>query len=138
VRIHSGRGGVGIAATQIAKHIGARIIGTASVAKHGELRRARRDHLIDYRIEAFEARARENQRGSSHPRRHGRDSLKKLLPVARANRPSHCTWRVVGRDTASGRFDPLTKRPANGRLRNAAEDHSAHRDDGIEKRNRKP
>ena len=38
VLIHSAGGGVGIAATQIAKHIGAKVIGTASAAKHGELR----------------------------------------------------------------------------------------------------
>jgi len=37
VLIHSAGGGVGIAATQIAKHIGAKVIGTASAAKHGEL-----------------------------------------------------------------------------------------------------
>jgi synaptic vesicle membrane protein VAT-1 len=38
VLIHSAGGGVGIAAMQIAKHIGARVIGTASAAKHGEMR----------------------------------------------------------------------------------------------------
>ncbi len=52
-------GGVGIAATQIAKHIGARVIGAASAAKHGELRALGVDHLIDYRTEDFEARARQ-------------------------------------------------------------------------------
>jgi NADPH:quinone reductase-like Zn-dependent oxidoreductase len=35
VLVHSAGGGVGIAATQIAKHIGATVIGTASAAKHG-------------------------------------------------------------------------------------------------------
>ena len=59
VLIHSAGGGVGIAATQIAKHIGARVIGTASAAKHGELRALGVDHLIDYRTEDFEARARQ-------------------------------------------------------------------------------
>src|ERR1700683_2099853 len=34
VLIHSVGGGVGIAATQIAKHIGARVIGTASAGEH--------------------------------------------------------------------------------------------------------
>ncbi len=58
VLIHSAGGGVGIAATQIAKHIGARVIGTASVAKHDRLRALGVDHLIDYRTEDFEARAR--------------------------------------------------------------------------------
>ncbi len=59
VLIHSAGGGVGIAATQIAKHIGAKVIGTASAAKHGELRAFGVDHLIDYRTEDFEARARQ-------------------------------------------------------------------------------
>jgi NADPH:quinone reductase-like Zn-dependent oxidoreductase len=57
--VHSAGGGVGIAATQIAKHIGATVIGTASAAKHAELRRLGVDHLIDYRTEDFEARTRE-------------------------------------------------------------------------------
>jgi NADPH:quinone reductase-like Zn-dependent oxidoreductase len=57
--IHSAGGGVGIATTQIAKHIGAKVIGTASAAKHGELRALGVDHLIDYRTEDFEARARQ-------------------------------------------------------------------------------
>ena len=57
--VHSAGGGVGIAATQIAKHIGAQVIGTASAAKHAELRALGVDHLIDYRTEDFETRARE-------------------------------------------------------------------------------
>jgi len=63
VLIHSAGGGVGIAATQIAKHIGARVIGTASAAKHAELRAIGVDHLIDYRTEDFEARTREITHG---------------------------------------------------------------------------
>lgn len=63
VLIHSAGGGVGIAATQIAKHIGAQVIGTASVAKHGELRALGVDHLIDYRTEDFETRTREITNG---------------------------------------------------------------------------
>ena len=42
VLIHSAGGGVGIAATQIAKHIGAQVIGTASAAKTRRITRARR------------------------------------------------------------------------------------------------
>src|ERR1700733_531729 len=59
VLVHSAGGGVGIAATQIAKHIGAKVIGTASAAKHQELRALGVDHLIDYRTEDFEERARQ-------------------------------------------------------------------------------
>ena len=63
VLVHSAGGGVGIAATQIAKHIGATVIGTASVVKHLELRTLGVDHLIDYRTEDFEVRAREITKG---------------------------------------------------------------------------
>ena len=59
VLVHSAGGGVGIAATQIAKHIGATVIGTASAGKHEELGALGVDHLIDYRTEDFEKRARE-------------------------------------------------------------------------------
>jgi NADPH:quinone reductase-like Zn-dependent oxidoreductase len=61
--VHSAGGGVGVAATQIAKHLGAKVIGTASAAKHQELRALGVDHLIDYRIEDFEKRAREITQG---------------------------------------------------------------------------
>jgi len=61
--VHSAGGGVGIAATQIARHIGATVIGTASTAKHAELRRLGVNHLIDYRSEDFEARTREIMAG---------------------------------------------------------------------------
>jgi NADPH:quinone reductase-like Zn-dependent oxidoreductase len=61
--VHSAGGGVGIAATQIAKDIGAQVIGTASAAKHQELRTLGVDHLIDYRTEDFEKRAREITKG---------------------------------------------------------------------------
>ena len=63
VLVHSAGGGVGIAATQIARHIGARVIGTASASKHAELRALGVDHLIDYRREDFEMRAREITNG---------------------------------------------------------------------------
>ena len=63
VLVHSAGGGVGIAATQIARHIGARVIGTASASKHAELRALGVDHLIDYRREDFEVRAREITNG---------------------------------------------------------------------------
>ncbi|HLW92344.1 MAG TPA: medium chain dehydrogenase/reductase family protein [Roseiarcus sp.] len=63
VLIHSAGGGVGIAAIQIAKHIGAHIIGTASSTKHADLSALGADHLIDYRKEDFEAKAREITNG---------------------------------------------------------------------------
>jgi len=59
VLVHSAGGGVGIAATQIAKHIGATVIGTASKSKHEFLRGIGVDMLIDYRTEDFEKRTME-------------------------------------------------------------------------------
>jgi NADPH:quinone reductase-like Zn-dependent oxidoreductase len=59
VLVHSAGGGVGVAATQIAKRIGARVIGTASAGKHEALRQLGVDHCIDYGSEDFEARVKE-------------------------------------------------------------------------------
>ncbi len=42
VLVHSAGGGVGIAATQIAKRAGAEVYGTASPGKHARITRARR------------------------------------------------------------------------------------------------
>jgi NADPH:quinone reductase-like Zn-dependent oxidoreductase len=57
--VHSAGGGVGVAATQLAKRLGATVIGTASTAKHAQLRALGVDQLIDYRTEDFERRAAE-------------------------------------------------------------------------------
>ena len=51
--IHAAAGGVGIAATQIAKNAGAEIFGTASAAKHDAIRAQGVDHAIDYRSQDF-------------------------------------------------------------------------------------
>jgi NADPH:quinone reductase-like Zn-dependent oxidoreductase len=53
--IHAAAGGVGIAATQIARNIGAEVFGTASGAKHDAIRSQGVDHPIDYRTQDFEA-----------------------------------------------------------------------------------
>ena len=47
--IHGAGGGVGIAATQLARLCGATIIGTASSGKHDAIRGQGVDHAIDYR-----------------------------------------------------------------------------------------
>ena len=47
--IHAAAGGVGIAATQLAKGIGAEIFGTASASKHDAIRTQGVAHPIDYR-----------------------------------------------------------------------------------------
>jgi NADPH:quinone reductase-like Zn-dependent oxidoreductase len=48
VLIHSAGGGVGIAATQIAKRYGAEVYGTASAAKHERCTELGVDHALDY------------------------------------------------------------------------------------------
>jgi NADPH:quinone reductase-like Zn-dependent oxidoreductase len=48
VLIHSAGGGVGIAATQIAKRAGAEVYGTASPAKHARCIELGVDHVVDY------------------------------------------------------------------------------------------
>jgi len=53
--IHAAAGGVGIAATQIARNAGAEIYGTASPAKHNAIRAQGVAHPIDYRNRDFEA-----------------------------------------------------------------------------------
>jgi len=55
VLIHAAAGGVGIAATQIARNVGAEIFGTASPAKHEAIRAQGVQHAIDYRNADFEA-----------------------------------------------------------------------------------
>lgn len=56
VLIHAAAGGVGIAATQIARNVGAgRIFGTASPAKHDAIRVQGVTDPIDYRNQDFEA-----------------------------------------------------------------------------------
>lgn len=61
--VHSAGGGVGVAATQIAKHIGARVIGAASAWKHAELEKLGADHLIDARRDDLEKRVRDLTKG---------------------------------------------------------------------------
>lgn len=55
VLIQAAAGGVGIAATQIARNTGAEIFGTASAAKHEAIRAQGVDHPIDYRSVDFAA-----------------------------------------------------------------------------------
>jgi NADPH:quinone reductase-like Zn-dependent oxidoreductase len=49
VLIHNAGGGVGLAALDIARHIGAQTFGTASAGKHEFLKQRGLDHAIDYR-----------------------------------------------------------------------------------------
>jgi NADPH:quinone reductase-like Zn-dependent oxidoreductase len=54
VLIHAAGGGVGIAATQIAKRHGAEVYGTASPSKHDRIREIGVDHALDYTHEGWE------------------------------------------------------------------------------------
>ncbi len=54
VLIHAAAGGVGIAATQLAKTRGCEVLGTASASKHDAIREQGVDHPIDYRTQDFE------------------------------------------------------------------------------------
>jgi NADPH:quinone reductase-like Zn-dependent oxidoreductase len=54
VLIHSAGGGVGIAATQIAKRYGAEVYGTASPGKHERIRELGVDRALDYTSKGWE------------------------------------------------------------------------------------
>jgi NADPH:quinone reductase-like Zn-dependent oxidoreductase len=54
VLVHAAAGGVGYAALQLCKAVGARVIGTASASKHAGLKAAGVAECIDYRSEDFE------------------------------------------------------------------------------------
>jgi NADPH:quinone reductase-like Zn-dependent oxidoreductase len=54
VLVHSAGGGVGIAATQIAKRTGAEVYGTASPAKHARITELGVDHALDYTRSGWE------------------------------------------------------------------------------------
>jgi len=53
ILVQGGAGGVGSIAIQLAKHIGARVITTASAANHAYLRGIGADELIDYNAQDF-------------------------------------------------------------------------------------
>ncbi len=54
VLIHSAGGGVGVAATQIAKRYGAEVYGTASPGKHARIKELGVDHALDYTVSGWE------------------------------------------------------------------------------------
>jgi len=55
VLVHSAGGGVGIAATQIAKRFDAEVYGTASAGKHDRIRELGVDHVLDYNKSGWES-----------------------------------------------------------------------------------
>ncbi|GAA1305833.1 NADP-dependent oxidoreductase [Saccharothrix xinjiangensis] len=54
VLVHAAAGGVGHFAVQLAKHLGAHVIGTARADKHDWLRRIGADEVVDYTATRFE------------------------------------------------------------------------------------
>ena len=55
ILIHNVGGGVGLAALEIAKHVGATVYGTASPGKHAFLKQKGLDYAIDYRNKDWES-----------------------------------------------------------------------------------
>jgi NADPH:quinone reductase-like Zn-dependent oxidoreductase len=53
ILVHGGAGGVGGFAVGLAKHLGARVIATASAANHDYVRSLGADEVIDYRAQDF-------------------------------------------------------------------------------------
>ena len=94
VLIHSAAGGVGIAATQIARRAGAEVWGAASPAKHGRIAELGVQHPVDYTKAGWE-------KGlppfDVDPRRDRRAQLPRQLRPARGRR---ATRRVRGRGRA--------------------------------------
>jgi NADPH:quinone reductase-like Zn-dependent oxidoreductase len=90
VLIHSAAGGVGLAALQLARNLGAVTIGTASAGKHARLKEFGLDHAIDYRTQDFEKEVKRITRGRGVDvalDAHGGGSLRKsykcLAPMGR-------------------------------------------------------
>ena len=94
VLVHSAGGGVGIAATQIAKRTGAEVYGTASPGKHERIRELGVDRAIDYTKLRLGARHRQVRRD---PRRGRRQELPHQLLAAAPRWAAGRVRRVLGR-----------------------------------------
>jgi NADPH:quinone reductase-like Zn-dependent oxidoreductase len=124
VLVHNAGGGVGIAATQLARLRRATVIGTASAFKHDALRSFGIDHAIDYR----HANVAEEVRKLTHGRgvdvildpiggRSFTDSYRMLAPLGRlvifglsaaAPGERRNTWRAFQAWMATPRFNPMS------------------------------
>jgi NADPH:quinone reductase-like Zn-dependent oxidoreductase len=129
VLVHGAGGGVGIAATQLAKLRGATIIGTASPSKLGTIRALGVDYAIDYRGSdvAGEVRRLTNGRGvdvvlDSIGGRSFRVSYELLAPLGRlviygvsslASGERRNLWRIAQTLIAMPSFKPLSLMNAN-------------------------
>jgi NADPH:quinone reductase-like Zn-dependent oxidoreductase len=124
VLIHNAGGGVGIAATQLARLRRAVVIGTASSAKHGALRSFGVDHTIDYRSADVGEAVREITKGRGVDvildpigGRSFMTSYRMLAPLGRliifglsaaAPGERRSLWRAFRAWKATPRFDPLS------------------------------
>jgi NADPH:quinone reductase-like Zn-dependent oxidoreductase len=124
VLVHGAGGGVGIAATQLAKLRGATVIGTASAAKHDAIRALGVDHAIDYRSADVSAEVRRitNGRGvdvvlDPLGGRSFTDSYRLLAPLGRmiaygvsalAAGERRSVWRALTTIVRMPRFSPLS------------------------------
>ena len=107
VLVHSAGGGVGIAATQIAKRAGAEIYGTASPGKHERISELGVDHALDYTRDGLGARAAEVRRD---PRRDRRAQLQAQLRHARARAGGWSPSAPRRSSPASGATSPTALR----------------------------
>ena len=124
VLVHGAGGGVGVAATQLAKLRGATVIGTASAAKHDAIRALGVDHAIDYRTANVvdEVRRLTNGRGvdvvlDPIGGRSFADSYRLLAPLGRmvaygvsrmAAGERRSLWRAAPTIVTMPRFNPLS------------------------------
>ncbi len=103
VLIHSAGGGVGIAATQIAKRVGAEVYGTASPGKHERIRELGVDRALDYTSPGWERGLRALRRD---PRRGRRQELPARATRCCAGRAARRLRRLLASSPASGKSIP--------------------------------
>jgi len=124
VLVHGAGGGVGIAATQLARLRGATVLGTASAAKHEAIRAFGVAHAIDYRTVdvAAEVKRLTNGRGvdvvlDPVGGRSFADSYRLLAPLGRliaygvssvATGERRSLWRALATIVTTPRFNPLS------------------------------
>jgi NADPH:quinone reductase-like Zn-dependent oxidoreductase len=124
VLVHNAGGGVGIAATQLARLRRATVIGTASAFKHAALRTFGVEHAIDYRHANVADEVRKLTRGRGVDvildpigGRSFTESYRMLAPLGRlvifglsaaAPRESRSWWQAFKTWQTTPRFDPLS------------------------------
>ena len=93
ILIQGGAGGVAAFAIQLSKHLGARVITTASAANHDYLRSIGADEIIDYNAVDFTQGRERLRRGVRYGRRRRGAAV---VQSAEARRPGglHCLWRA--------------------------------------------